>query len=306
MERKIGEVFEYQGHKLKVVESDGCCHRLCNQEEECFFSYGSTCKKNNKFGSCCISQGHVCFVEVTNEEKDMKKLDLTKILKVGDKVWSPILGECIVRLSGEDTNGHTILVATPDGQHDTTFNEEGKYFSYSPECTLFPSREYRVWDEGAVVVIRPPKKGDYLISGNNNCFIYNGIHEFGKYGAIVGAIREGYITFDSDDKSANFTSRVVRYATPEEIKEFDKLLKSKGYYFDKEKLELKKLRWRAKCGEKYWFINSSGMISTEYECDIISNNKRYDLGNYFKTLEDAEKALKQIKQLFKSIHNENN
>lgn len=236
----------------------------------------------------------------------MEKLDLNKILKVGDKVWSPILGECIVRSLREDIDKYPILVSTPDGQHDTTFNEEGKYFSYSPECTLFPSKDHRVWDDEAIMIIRPPKKGDYLISRNNNCFIYNGIHEFGKYGAIVGAIRRGDIAFDLDDKGANLTGQVVRYATPEEIEEFDKLLKSKGYYFDKEKLELKKLRWRAKCGEKYWFINSGGMISTEYECDIISNNKRYDLGNYFKTLEDAEKALKQIKQLFESIYNGNN
>ena len=236
----------------------------------------------------------------------MKELDLAKILKVGDKVYSLEIGECIVKAINETDNHLGILVETPDKIHDTWYFKDGKYFTYSPECTLFPSKDYRLWDEGAVVVIRPPKKGDYLISGNNNCFIYNGIHEFGKYGAIVGAIRGGYITFDLDDKSAKFTSQVARYATPEEIERFDELLKSKGYYFDKENFVLRKFRWRAKCGEKYWFINSGGMISTEYECDIISNNKRYDLGNYFKTPEDAEKALKQVKQLFKDIRDGNN
>lgn len=236
----------------------------------------------------------------------MEKLDLTKILKVGDKVWSPVVGEGIVKSLRENTNPYSILVEILGGAHDTTFNREGKYLDYSPECTLFPSKDHRVWDDEAIMIIRPPKKGDYLISGNNNCFIYNGIHEFGKYGAIVGVIKGSYITFDSNDKGANFTYRVTRCAIPEEIEEFDKLLKSKGYYFDRENLVLRKYRWRAKCGEKYWFINSGGMISTEYECDIISNNKRYDLGNYFKTPEGAEKALKQIKQLFKDIHDGNN
>lgn len=236
----------------------------------------------------------------------MKELDLTKILKVGDKVYSLEIGECIVKAINETYNHFGIFVETPDKIHNTWYTKDGKYFTHSPECTLFPSKDYRLWDEGAVVVIRPPKKGDYLISGNNNCFIYNGIHEFGKYGAIVGAIQRGYITFDSDDKGANFTCRVVRHAIPEEIKEFDGLLKSKGYYFDKEKLELKKLRWRANEGERYFYIMTSGRIDSSIEDKECTDDMRHDFGNYFKTKEEAARAAKQIEQVLNNFHNGNN
>ena len=236
----------------------------------------------------------------------MEKLDLTKILKVGDKVWSPVVGEGIVKSLRENTNPYSILVEILDGAHDTTFNREGKYLDYSPECTLFPSKDHRVWDDEAIMIIRPPKKGDYLISENNNCFIYNGIHEFGKYGAIVGVIKGGYITFDLDDKSANFTSQVARYATPEEIEEFDKLLKSKGYYFDKEKLELQKYRWRADLNKKYHYIDARGNVCCASEDNMLADSDRFSFGNYFETPEEAAEVLKQVKELLNTFHNGNN
>ena len=312
MERKVGEIFEYKGHKLKVVESDGFCHVLDDQECRCFFDHGSICKRENRSycGNCGISfrpenKNNVCFIEVTNEEKDMEKLDLTKILQIGDKVYSLEIGECIVKAINETDNHLGIFVETPDKIHDTWYFKDGKYFTYSPECTLFPSKYYRIWDDFAIAIIRQPKKGDYLVSDMGNPFIYKGKGKYGGYSRIVAKDYQGDLLTEINNESEQFTNK-ARYATPEEVIEFDKFLKSKGYYFDKENFVLRKFRWRAKCGEKYWFINSGGMISTECECDITSNNKRYDLGNYFKTLEDAEKALKQIKQLFKSIHNGNN
>lgn len=234
----------------------------------------------------------------------MEKLDLNKILKVGDKVWSPILGECIVRLSGEDTNGHTILVATPDGQHDTTFNEEGKYFSYSPECTLFPSKDYRIWDDYAIPIIRQPKKGDYLVSPADNIFIYNGIGKYGRIAALFKHFNE--LRLGGNEENDNFTS-IARYATPEEIKEFDEFLKSEGYYFDKENLELKKYRWRAKHGEQYWVIDSAGIVTIgRVENYTPVDDEFYNSYMYFKTANDARKAREQIRELLENFYNGNN
>lgn len=231
-----------------------------------------------------------------------KFVDLTKILKVGDRVYSPLCGYGTIKDIKINYTFPIIVCSTTGRSRELQFTKCGRYFEDS-EVLLFPSDECRNWDGNYEILIHPPKKGDYLVSYSGNPFIYNGK---GRYGRIVARVmyNETFL-IDDCEESNNFTQD-ARYATTEEIESFDKFLKSKGYYFDKEKLELKKLRWRAECGERYWFINSGGIISTENECNVISDNKKYDLGNYFKTLEDAEKALKQVKQLFKSIHDGNN
>lgn len=309
MERKIGEIFDYGDHKLKVVESNGYCHGLRNRELECFFNHGLSCTNRNV--NCCGQCGSrsrsdntcVCFAEVTNKEKNMEeKLDLIKILKIGDKVYSPIIGECIVRSLGENTSGYTVYVENPDNNQSTTFNSEGKYFDFSPETTLFPSRDHRVWDDEAIMIIRPPKKGDYLISGMGNPFIYDGE---GRYGRIVARDNHGNLLFGIDADCKYFTTK-ARYATPEEIKEFDEFLKSKGYYFDKEKLELKKLKWRAAIKETYYYMESSGIINYTTEDNVMTDGNRFNFGNYFRTKEEAEAAKKQIKELLNNYHNGNN
>ena len=237
-----------------------------------------------------------------DEEKNMKTLDLTKILKVGDKVWSPITGDCVVNSFEEQFACRFIRVVTLDGENNTTFYSDGKYFSYSPECTLFPSKDHRVWDDEAIMYIRLPKRGDYLVSQLGNPFIYSGNN---KYGRIVARDCQGNLLIDLNEGSTQFTTK-VRYATPEEIKEFDEFLKSKGYYFDKEKLELKKLRWRANKGETYFYIMTGGKIDSSIEDKECTDDMRYDFGNYFKTKEEAEVAAKQIKQVLNNFHNGNN
>ncbi len=44
MERKLGEVFEFEGKKLKVVESDSC---TC-----CYFNYACTEEDEKQLGKC--------------------------------------------------------------------------------------------------------------------------------------------------------------------------------------------------------------------------------------------------------------
>lgn len=52
MERKIGEIFEYEGTTLQVVESELC--------EYCFFYRSDNCNIDSldKTGNCCIRHDH--------------------------------------------------------------------------------------------------------------------------------------------------------------------------------------------------------------------------------------------------------
>ena len=151
-ERKIGEIFDYYGKTLEVVETKtDTCYQCCFKEEPC------RCSKNkSKIGECATikrtDRRPVIFVEVKNETKGQphQKLNLCELLRhcpENEQFWSPMLGdvifydinqsEGIVRVEME--NGE-ILGINADG----TITICG---ITSPEIMLYPSREQRDWSK---------------------------------------------------------------------------------------------------------------------------------------------------------------
>lgn len=49
-------------------------------------------------------------------------------------------------------------------------------------------------------------------------------------------------------------------------------------------------RWRAKKGGQYWCVQSDGGVVYDHEIKVDVDDERYELGNYFKTEEEAQKA----------------
>ena len=47
-------------------------------------------------------------------------------------------------------------------------------------------------------------------------------------------------------------------------------------------------RWRAECGEEYWYAGAGGSICCDTEDGNVVDNHRFLTGNYFKTREEAE------------------
>lgn len=54
-------------------------------------------------------------------------------------------------------------------------------------------------------------------------------------------------------------------------------------------------RWRAESGERYWYVRSDGVVDDDYEDKTDIDDGRYELGNYFKTEEEAQKASDWLK-----------
>lgn len=71
-------------------------------------------------------------------------MDLTKILKIGDKVYSPILGDCVITEINVAAQ-HSIRVKCSDGIY-IYFTKDGRLYSFSPECLIFPSKNNRDWN----------------------------------------------------------------------------------------------------------------------------------------------------------------
>ena len=153
MERKIGEVFEYEDKKLQVKEiSIGC--------DGCFFDRQCNNYSKEKVGGCSeysrSDHKNVIFMEVKEEHVEQpqeqveqpQELNLFGILKncpEGKPFWSPLLED--VRLYNIDEEEKKIVVIAENGvtwgiNADATITINGVK---SPEIMLYPSREQRDW-----------------------------------------------------------------------------------------------------------------------------------------------------------------
>ena len=143
-ERKVGEVFEYQGKKIRVEESSGC--------DGCFFKGRCSSLRKEVIGHCefdCRTDDKaVIFIEITEEQP--QKLNLCEILKYcpeGEPFWSPFLGD--VKFYDIDQKRNFIVISLESGE-TWKINADGTILfgtTTSPEIMLYPSREQRDWSK---------------------------------------------------------------------------------------------------------------------------------------------------------------
>lgn len=77
--------------------------------------------------------------------------------------------------------------------------------------------------------------------------------------------------------------------------------KPHDFNFEYFEYRIKPKRWRAEFDGAYYFVGAVGVSSCcETHCDI--DNGRYELGNYFRTKEEAEKARKLMKDVLTQFH----
>ena len=62
-------------------------------------------------------------------------------------------------------------------------------------------------------------------------------------------------------------------------------------------------RWRAEKGGIYWFIDTdfSGKVRDLWDQRSTDENVRYNLGNYFKTKEEAQKVKKELDEFWAKV-----
>lgn len=71
-------------------------------------------------------------------------MDLTKILKVGDKIYTPLFGD--IEIQSINPNKKFSIRAYAKGYGYVGFTSKGQAYEDGPECLLFPSKENRDWD----------------------------------------------------------------------------------------------------------------------------------------------------------------
>lgn len=71
-------------------------------------------------------------------------MDLTKILKVGDKIYTPLFGD--IEIKSINPNKKYSIKAYAEGFGYVNFTLKGQAYEDGPECLLFPSKENRDWN----------------------------------------------------------------------------------------------------------------------------------------------------------------
>ena len=145
MERKIGETFEFEGKKLKVVEDE---RNVCF---DCYFFDGVYCQKTGRECGSCEQRERadykpVIFVEMHEQPQELNLCEILKYCPDGETFWSPMLGD--VKFYGIELNRKLVNVILENGEiwninADGTITFGGT--TTSPEIMLYPSREQRDW-----------------------------------------------------------------------------------------------------------------------------------------------------------------
>lgn len=145
-----------------------------------------------------------------------------------------------------------------------------------------------------------PKNGDICISNYGTIFISNG----NTYNSLYYSTHCILLYTNTLDLTAQKTYFCqVRLATEEEKQRLFDAMREEGYKWNEKEKKIEKIKWRAKEGERYYFIPSYLCVESATEDYDSVDLIRYKRGNYFKTKEEAEYYLKKIDNIFKEKDN---
>ena len=190
MERKIGETFEFEGHKLKVVDKDGYgC-------DGCFFLSRECSLTRDVSGFCSeeyrTDKKRVIFVEAKDEQP--RELNLCEILKncpKGFKLYSVVYGE-VTFLRIKD-GIYPICVLINNGKE--YFSSSGKLCESYGECLLFPSKEQRDWSKFTAPWLKKERFDPKTLKAFDRVIVY-GKNE-GWFCTIFSHIGEGEYPYNT-------------------------------------------------------------------------------------------------------------
>lgn len=147
-------------------------------------------------------------------------------------------------------------------------------------------------EDGYVVALYEPKKelkfGDFVrLNKSANTGI---IETVGNYGCLA-SVNEIFF-------------RAISEASEDEKKKILGLLDKNNLVIDYDKKEIRNKRCREEINGIYYHIGENGIVIKDMEFYIKSDDNRYEIGNYFRTREQAESVAKEVKAIFEKHKND--
>lgn len=171
-----------------------------------------------------------------------------------------------------------------------------KIESQHNDTIIIPEGYRAVSENGRITFQKEFKDGDVLHSTESDEVLifkkYTGNDEFSSHCNY------------SEESDSYWIARYFRQATEEEKRLFFESMKERGLFWNADKKMIEKIKWRAKGEEKYFYINSKGVIKKDEERGYCDDECRYAFGNYFRTYEQAKEVAKRMKEVSHTYHNE--
>lgn len=158
--------------------------------------------------------------------------------------------------------------------------------------------------------VREFKDGDVLTSRLNNKFIFifkedelkqkkneNGYYVCHKANHIINVATKDKLLFCGYKVD-------VRLATEEEKQLLFDKMKEQGLKWNAEEKRVEKIRWRAKEGEDYYFIDIDLTVKSIDDTYSTFDNKLWNTLNYFHTKEQTAEAAKHVREALRQYHEE--
>lgn len=173
------------------------------------------------------------------------------------------------------------------------------------DCITIPKGCKAVIKYGCVVFEKEEKEevqefndGDVLCGTLNNVIlIFKAMHNHSR----------SY--FDSHYNNKGWSNErwnieFFHYATEEEKQLLFTNMKEQGLQWNAEEKRVEKIRYRAEVGKEYYFISTSLDVLKIEECRGGVCIEHYLARNYFRTIEQAEEAVKLVKETLRKYHEE--
>lgn len=152
------------------------------------------------------------------------------------------------------------------------------------------------------------KDGDIVVivekSNNFRCpFIFKGKDDEGYNMFYVGL--DVFMQICESTTNSRFGNADPILATAEEKQLLFDKMREKGLQWNAKEKRIEKERWRAPIGEQYFYLLDNFVVDSHFEANDKIDCGLYDLGNYFRTKEQAEKAVGVIKEALRRFFTEN-
>jgi len=151
------------------------------------------------------------------------------------------------------------------------------------------------------------KDGDVLVvvvnGKRHNAFIYKGSDVLGFHLFYAGINADGNLLI-YDSSNGRWGNEILSYATEEEKQLLFDKMKEQGLRWNAEEKRVEKIRWRAKKGGDYYFIDVDLTVKSLDDTYSTFDNKLWDALNYFRTQEQATEAARRIREALLQYHEE--
>lgn len=152
------------------------------------------------------------------------------------------------------------------------------------------------------------KNGDILVvvvnGKRHNAFIYKGSDALGFHLFYAGINADGNLLINNDSSNGRWGYENLSYATEEEKQFLFDKMKEQGLRWNAKEKRVEKIRWRAKKGGDYYFIDVDLTVKSIDDTYSTFDNKLWYALNYFRTKEYTAEAARRVKETLIKYHKE--